>query len=208
MQVRFSGWGNHTQTDLYFQYNIAEQYRLTGDTRYSVNLCGSDHQEELYDLLEQSRSEADPFAFMQANVPGNDFAGMAIMVQIMALAQNAGPFENGWYMLSDLHIVKRAYDAAVQSDAAWADKASVIGFGGMARTDAASLSNDDWLLIAMSYVLQMNMTDYLSVWGISFSSAAKTFVGSQGYPDAPLLYYAMSSLDHCTGLDRPSEPLY
>ncbi|MCV5641032.1 hypothetical protein OFN49_39710, partial [Escherichia coli] len=65
------------------------------------------------------------------------------------------------------------------------------------KDEANSISNNDWLLIALSYVAQRDMTNYLDMWGFSFSEKAKQQVVALNLTPMPLTYFASSNTGYC-----------
>lgn len=199
---RFSGWGLHTTTDLYGNY--AEYRTMDGGGPGGTSGCFSRDYQDLFNIVQASRGDADPGATMRADIAANDPHGLMVFQQLMAMAQNEGTLVDGWYLLPQWQIIEREYTAAIGSDSAWAAKAAGMGFDGMTRTDAAALSNDDLLLIILSKVVNRDLSAWLELWGVELSDAAKLHVASLGYTDAPLVYYAMTSQQSCDTFDATS----
>ncbi len=202
---RFTGWGLHTTTDLYANY---AEYRTQGTSGLaSVVGCYDRDYQGLFDIVQASRSDADPGATMRADISANDAHGLMVFQQLMAMAQNEGTLVDGWDLLPEWQIIERDYFEAIGSDTLWTARAAGMGFGGMSRTDAAALSQDDLLLIILSKVENRNLSSWLELWGVQLSDAAKQFVASQGYPDAPLVYYALTNTQSCDTFTATSVPI-
>lgn len=208
MTRRPVGWNAHTQTDLYYNYAV-NRVRIEDPSSPAASLCYavSSHQ-ELFEMLQESMDQPNPLAYVQAQNLESDWRnGLITMLQMMALAENQGVLNDGWYLLSRLHVIDREYTLAIANDATWAAKAAGMGFTGMSRTDALALTNNDWWLITLSHILQMDMTDYLEMWGFDLSASAETHVAGLGLAVAPRLFYALSTTSHCDGLDAVALPV-
>jgi hypothetical protein len=82
-------------------------------------------------------------------------------------------------------------------DELWNDRKGSIGFSDYTRQEAVDITNNDWLLIALSYVAERNMTQYLDMWGFSFSDKAKQQVTALSLSNMPLTYFASSNQGYC-----------
>lgn len=202
--LQFDGWGSHTNTDLYGNYT---QYRTQSGGGPGVFGCYDRDYQGLFDIVQASRADADPAATMHADITANDPHGLMVFQQLMAMAQNEGTLIDGWNLLPEWQVIEREYFAAVGSDTEWAAKAAGMGFGGMPRSEAASISSDDRLLIILSKVVNRDLSAWLELWGITLTASAKAQVAAQGYVDAPLVYYAMTNAQSCESFAAPSVPV-
>lgn len=202
MSRRPTGWDAHTQTDLYYNYGVYRARIEDASSREAQYCYSVDSHQTLFEMLQESMKQADPFAYVQAQNLESDWRnGLNTMLQIMALAQHQGVVDDGWYVLSRLQIISREFDIAQTNDTEWTAKAAGMGFDGMTRADAGALNNNDWWLIALSHVMQRNMTNYLEMWGMDLSTLAKTHVTDLRLLDAPLLFYALGTTAQCNSLE-------
>ena len=184
------------------------RYRTQGTSGLaSVVGCYSRDYQGLFDIVQASRGDADPGDTMRADISANDSHALMVFQELMAMAQNEGTLTNGWDLLPEWQIIERDYFEAIDSDALWTEKAAGMGFNGMSRTDAAALSQDDLLLIMLSKVENRNLSSWLELWGVQLTDAAKLFVASLGYPDAPLVYYALTNTQSCSTFTATSVPI-
>lgn len=203
-RFRLGNWDGHASTNFYSYYTKYRYFLNTGDLAGTLGNCQSLPYQRLYGQLQASLTTADPAQAMRDLALNTWQDGAAIMIQIMASAQGAGILTDGWLMLARLHVVDREFNDAVTDDARWAAKATGLGFGGVSRAQAGTLSNNDWMLIALSHVLGRDMTGYLDMWGFQNGVTARAQVAGFGHPAMPRLFYALDATDHCTSLDRPA----
>ena len=130
-----------------------------------------------------------------------------VFQELMAMAQNDGTANQRLGPVAGMADHQRDYSEAINSDTLWTEKAAGMGFSGMSRTDAAALSQDDLLLIILSKVENRNLSSWLELWGVQLTDAAKLFVASLGYPDAPLVYYALTNTQSCDTFTATSVPI-
>jgi hypothetical protein len=200
-RFRYTGQPGHTGTNPYSYFSKSEFYKETGNT--SDLGCQNLPYNALFETVQASRKTTDPAQYMRdQNLTGWN-QGAAINLQIMMAAQDLGLLENGYNLLARQHIIDREFNLADNSDEAWAGKKDGLGFGAFMRTDAQSLSNNDWNLIALSHALNRNLSDYLELWGFELSDTAKAAVSDK--VDFPTDFYVAGSQAHCTGF--PTEKL-
>ena len=203
-KFRFAGQEGHTITNPYSYYSKWRYHENTG-TPVSEIGCQNLPYEDMFNIVQASRNEADPFAYMQAQDLTVWNRGAAINHQIMMAAQDLGLLDDGRMMLVRLHIIEREFNIADNNDEAWAAKRDALGFGSFTRSEARELSNNDWLLIAMSHLLERDMSDYIQLWGYELTDAAKTHVAAWNYPIMPTDYYVASPTQHCDSFEGLSK---
>ena len=100
-------------------------------------------------------------------------------------------------MLGRLHLIDREFNRLKSSDELWNTNKQTIGFDSYSRDEANQISNDDWLLIALSYVNERDMRNYLNMWGFNFLDKAKQQVATMSLATMPLTYFASSNQGYC-----------
>jgi hypothetical protein len=183
--------------------NALEQAIQTGDASRVKNSSDLlDAAKSMFETLQLSAQTADPFDAMQKAKLTDWSNGVGIYVQIMMSAQDAGVLENGWHLLARLHLMEREFSAAKKDTAAWLAKRTSLGFGQYSYDEIKMITNNDWLVNAISLVTQRDHRDYLKMWGLGFSTKADTQVGSFSYPVVARKYYVSDGKDYCKGLDK------
>ncbi|EOX4965670.1 ImpA family metalloprotease [Vibrio alginolyticus] len=192
-RFRFSGWEGHSTTNYYSYYSKSRFFQNTG----KVSTCQSLDFKGQFELLQASRTQADPNAYMAAQNQTSWSWGARVYIQMMMAAQHEGVLKNGWHLLARLHLIEREFNRLKSDDALWDERRLSIGFANYSREEANSISNNDWLLIALSYISQRDMTSYLDMWGFSFTEKAKQQVVALNLPPMPLTYFASSNTGYC-----------
>lgn len=192
-RFRFAGWDGHSTTNYYSYYSKSRYFAETG----KVSACQSLDFKSQYELLQTSRQQADPHAFMAAQGQTSWSWGARIFIQIMMQAQSQGVINNGWHLLGRLHILEREFNRLRADETRWLTYRDNIGFSSYSRDEANTISNDDWLLIAFSIITERDMRDYLDMWGFSFSDKAKSEVSAKSLSPMPLSYFASSNTGYC-----------
>ncbi len=197
-KFRFYGWESHAVTNPYSYYSKT-QYAKINDTGSS---CQSLPFDRMFGYLKESISQADPFTYMENSDLKSWDEGVAIYVQMMMAAQAEGALADGWNMYARLHVLYREFGRADDNESNWLAKRDSLGFGNYSRTDARALSNNDWLLIAISSVTERDYRDFFTMWGLSFSTAAADQVAALNYPAVATNFYQASGNNYCLGLDK------
>jgi len=104
-------------------------------------------------------------------------------------------------------LIEREFNRATVDEPTWLAKRDSLGFSQYSLAQADLVDHNDWLLIALSYVLDRDLRDYLSMWGIPYSATADAQVASLGFTSLPRQYYVGSADGFCYGLDKPSLPV-
>ena len=197
-RFRFAGWEGHASTNPYSYYTKTQFYKDTG----GEPSCQGLPFDELESTLAASLKEADPSAYMQAQNLTGWSQGVAMYIQMMMATQAQGKLQDGWHLLARLHMLEREFNRADNNDKDWLDKRDSLGFSQFDLATAKSLSNNDWLTIAISYVTQLDFTDFLTMWGLPASDAANTQVASFSFEKANKKFYNASGNNYCYGLDK------
>lgn len=196
-RFRFSGWEYHASTNPYSYYTKSHYFQDTGGDPDCQNLPFKN----VFNALQASVKQSNPASYLQSNLwAKSDWSHQVSMtIQMMMAAQKQGKLLNGWHLLARLHILEREFDRARASNATWDSKKVSLGFSSYTKAEADAISNNDWMLIAVSAVTGLDYRDYLSMWGISYSSKAAAQVLSFSYAVTPRLYFISSSAGYCKG---------
>ena len=195
--MRLEGWNFHASTNWYVYYSQSKYNENVGS---NAKQCTFDMPfQEQFEAIASSLNHENPGQYMQDNYwPSTDWLDQSAMaIQMWMSAQKQGVVENGWHTLARLHILERAFDDARRSDEAWAAARDGLGFSDYSRSEAGSISNNNWMLIAMSVVTEHDYTDYFQTWGIALSSKALDQVAKLGHQKMPVEFFMTSGNDFC-----------
>lgn len=197
------GDSTHSTTNLYAFHT---QYRYFSETGERNFMCWPLPHQTLYSTIQISRSRSDPAQYMRDENLSSSTAQLTIFVQLFAALENQGALDDGWQMMPRLNLVTREFLNS-NNDDRWAEKADGLGFGDMSRETAFSLSQNDWLLIALSWSAQRDLRDYLDMWGYVYTDTALDQVARLNLPSLQPAYYAIGTREHCFGFDFPELPI-
>ena len=197
-RLRFAGWELHTMTNPYSYYTKTQFYKTTG----ADPECQSLPFEANFNILQASINTDDPAAYVKANLWDmiGWSRGAAMFIQMMMSAQDHGALQDGWHLLARLHIMEREFNRAIKlDDEGWQAKRDSLGMGQYTRTQADALTQNDWLLIAVSYATQLDHRDYFDMWALPYSDAAASQVSALALPANTRKYYISSDTGYCKG---------
>jgi len=87
----------------------------------------------------------------------------------MMAVEESGALIDGWHLLARLHLIERNYQQGIKDDASWENIRTGLGMSMYQRTAARDMSNNDWLLIALSQASGLDMRDWLNLWALDYS---------------------------------------
>jgi len=196
-RFRFTGWPTHASTNFYSYYSKSQYFKETGNEPS----CQSLPFESLFNILQDSRTKANPAAYIQATLWDNVgwSQGATMFIQMMMAAEDNGALIDGWHLLARLHIIERAYQNAVKNEENWLATRTGLGMSSYSRDGALAMSREDWLLIAVSHATGFDYRAYFDVWAHSYTVEAGAQVASMSLPSMPLNYYVSSAAGFCKG---------
>ena len=198
------GDATHSTTNLYAFHT---QYRHYSDTGTVGFRCAGLHHEYLFEIIQDSRSRSDPAQYMRNQNLSRQNDQTTMFVQLLAALENQGAFDDGWKLMPRLNLVTREFQVNIRDTSTWNSNAAGLGFAGIDLDTANSLSQNDWLLIALSWSAQRDLRAYLEMWGYSYSEMVLDHVASLGLPSLSPAYYAIGNNQHCFGLNHPEIPM-
>lgn len=134
--------------------------------------------------------------------------GALFMVQLMMNAENRGSLIDGWHLIFRLHILARNFDTARKNEADWNASQADLGFSLYDQAQANSIDNNDWLLIAVGKVTNLDFRKILHLWGLSTSTEAQTQIASLSYSAVPAGFYLPTQNNaYCKSLNQPWQAL-
>ncbi|MEI8596462.1 ImpA family metalloprotease [Photobacterium sp. Hal280] len=199
-RFKFNGFEGHATTNFYSYYP---------KSLAAINEPGYDHQCQLlpFDVmlkdLRQSQLTSDPAAYMAARLGSSWSQGVALVIQMMMHAQDKGKLANGWHLIPRLHLLEKAFADADHDEASWEAKKAALGFSTYTLEDAKRMDNNDWLLIAASYVTGLDYRPYLDLMGLTYSSKANAQLSAFGYAAVDKAFFnPVSNRAYCDSLSQ------
>ena len=196
-RFRFSGWEVHGTTNPYSYYTKSHYFQDTGGDPDCQNLPFKD----VFTLLQTAVKQSNPQSYLKSNLWGvSDWSKQVSMtLQMMMAVEDQGKLIQGWHLLPRLHILEREFNRARADATTWGSKKASLGFSTYTLEEANAISNDDWMLIAVSVASGLDFRSYMSMWGIAYSTKAATQVAGFNYTAAPRQFYISSSNGYCKG---------
>lgn len=196
-RLRFDGHDGHASTNPYSYYTKSRAYSELG----KLPSCQGLDIDDEFAVLQASMNQADPFAYMQEAKLTSWSSGMATMLQMMVAAQKHGALENGWHLLARLHILLREFERAKDSNELWLQKRAQLGFSQFSLEAAKSISNNDFLMVAMSYATKLDYRELYQMWGLATTQGAKDQIAAFNFTQIDRQVYVYNPGDYCLSLD-------
>ena len=190
----YGGVSGETSNNIFPLHTVWQYRKDTGDTTIG-NKRQSCPNKKTFDWLQQAALQADPIdqAYNQIwdSIDPNHGERLTFYEQLVQVAKHSGQpqFTDGWELYPLLYLLEREFGQAVQNDAIWLNKRDALGFGSYIDRPS-SLSGNDFMLIATSYIIGQDMQPFFDMWGITYSIEAAAQVDEYGYPAADKLFYA------------------
>jgi len=198
-RFRLEGWNYHASTNPYSYYSKTQYYKTTGGDPD----CQSLPFKEAFVALQASVGQANPAAYLKTNywdaVEDNWSRAASMTIQMMMTAEHQGALVDGWHLLARLHILEREFNRARSDTMAWDAKKTSLGFASYSKAEADAISNNDWMVIAVSKVTGLDYRDYFTMWGQAFGAKASTQVADLNHAIAERRFFVTSPNGYCKG---------
>jgi len=103
---------------------------------------------------------------------------------------NSSTGATGWDIFTKLYKLERQYTQALSSGAQWLASRDKLGFSHFSREAAQSISSNDFMAIALSYISRRSHRQYLNAWGIEISGDAQAQIDANGpIASIPLVFW-------------------
>ena len=176
-RFKMDGWELHSLTNPYSYYTKSEYNKAVNEEEEIMTTCQSLPFKDVFDKLQASIKETNPSSYLDSNLwPGSWSNQVLFTIQAMMSVQKEGELDNGWHLLARLHILNREYKTADNSEILWNSKKDNLGFSSYSYEEAKDITNNDWMLVAMSYSSGLDFRDYFNMWGLSYTTKANTQV--------------------------------
>lgn len=194
-RFKFNGREGHAHTNFYSYYPKQQHALATG----VAPSCQSLPFESLFDILQDAHSTPDPYATVHQTPLNGWSQGVGGFIQMLMAAEEAGVVSNGWHLIGRLHVHERFFRSALNDG--WTTHRDGLGFPSFTSSDAGSLSNNDYLLLAMGAVTGLDYRDWFDLWGLEVSTAASNEIAGFGYASVGRVFYTLESTGACSPWD-------
>lgn len=173
------------------------KFNLTAAGLASPIISGKNTGADAFKVLRDALGTADPvttmhdFTWSDTSYAANNSSRVMFYRQLVEYARYYNnQFPDGWDLITLLYLLDRNF---AQASSTWSTKATSFGFGTYA-TYPASISGNDFMLIASSNIIGRDMGPMFALWGITTSPEAKAQVAAYGYAAVQQLYFPMNYL--------------
>lgn len=193
-------------SELSFLHTHFRHFEETGELLIE---CPALPHEDLYALVQAAHQSQNPQSFITNTDLSSVEAQMVLYLQMKAALQEQGVLQDGWELWPLLNHYERRWS---RSTILWGGfgftDGVALGYGQNSVRDVALRSDaNGWLLIALSWITERDMTAYLEMWGYEFPDFARNLVANYGFESVVPAYYAFAPTDHCTSLAHDRFPI-
>jgi len=191
-RLQFEGFSYHSTTNPYSYYSKSKYYKESGNDPQ----CQKLPFKELFENIQKSIGEDNSTKYLQDNfwATSNWSHQVLVTIEAMMATQKMGRFENGWHLLSRLHLLDREIKRAKND---WESKKYDLGFSSYSLSEFNDIRKNDWLLISFSFASNADFRDYFDMMGIPYSQKASKQVESFGYEKVPQKFYISTPDGYC-----------
>lgn len=176
-RFRFTGFEWHSTTNPYSYYTKSNYNKIT---KWDP-VCQSLPFQSLFETVKESKNHDNALKYLQDNFWSNSgwSQQFSVTIQAMMHAEKQWKLKDGWHLLARLHILERNI-GFVKSD--WENKKNNIWFSNYSLDEFNAITNDDWMLISLSYAVGLDYSEYLKMIWMNYSDKALAQVKSFNYP--------------------------
>jgi hypothetical protein len=113
--------------------------------------------------------------------------GVGLVIEMMMHAEEKGKLINGWHLIPRLHLLELAFKNTADAD--WDTAKTNLGFSGFTKNAVKNMTNNDWLLIAASYVTELDYRLFFDLFEIDYTTEAGAQVATFGFDPVEQAYY-------------------
>jgi len=153
-------------------------------------------QKATFDLLQAAQKQAAPAEYVKANMWFSDdlSSGRLQFYWQLVMDNSATLGDNGWDLYRLLYLHDRLLSKALGSDASWGSERAKLGFtdaGYTGRSTVQSITAEDSMLVAVSFITGRDQRNFFDIWGIKYSATASAQVAAYGFPATAKRYWVV-----------------
>ncbi len=191
-RMLFAGFEGHATTNPYAYYSKSAYHKESGKDPD----CQSLPFKELFEKLQAARQAEDSMAYLQRELweKSNWSQQVLVMIEAMMHTQKMGKLENGWHLLARLHILSRSQKDALEK---WELRRDNIGFGTYSKEEFEKISNNDWMLVSISFASTLDFRPYFDMMGLAYSQKAAQQVKQFAYDKVAKKFFVSTGDGYC-----------
>jgi hypothetical protein len=109
---------------------------------------------------------------------------LAFYIQMFHKGSELDFLDDGWDLFTLLYVQSRLFGCAED----WGADKFKLGFSTYANKPG-DISGNDFMLIALSWITEMDQRPFFDTWGVVYSDAANNQVASYGFPETENVFY-------------------
>ncbi|GAB1102870.1 MAG: metalloprotease ImpA [Shewanella algae] len=198
----YGGRSGEVSNNIFPLYKGWQRFKDSGER---IASCDRQSPQTTFEWLKQAQNSSDPVTsiydklWSQTGTYDNAGPRLDFYLQLAALAEEHAGLDNGWQIFTLLYLHERLFSHAIADAARWGEMRDALGMS--SYIDAPNLDGNDFMLLSLSKLLQLDMRPWFDLWGVRYQAQAANQVAAYGYPAAEAVFYRLSS--QCAELAVP-----
>ncbi len=198
----YGGRSGEVSNNIFPLYKGWQRFKDSGER---IASCDRQSPQTTFEWLKQAQNSSDPVTsvydklWSQTGTYDNAGPRLDFYLQLAALAEEHAGLDNGWQIFTLLYLHERLFSHAIADAARWGEMRDALGMS--SYIDAPNLDGNDFMLLSLSKLLQLDMRPWFDLWGVRYQAQAANQVAAYGYPAAEAVFYHLSS--QCAELAVP-----
>jgi len=190
--MRFDGFPNHAATNTFSYYTKSRYFENTGEDPD----CQGLPFKTFFQKVQSAVGKSDVTAYLKTHLWDKASLGDRYLLKIEAMmhAQKLGKVKNGWHVLARVHMLQREMRRAKKD---WETRKTAVGFSTYSLNEINKIGHNDWLVVAYSYVAQVDFRDYFDMVGIPYSKKAREQIATFGFEKALKTLFVSTNTGYC-----------
>ena len=198
----YGGRSGEVSNNIFPLYKGWQRFKDSGER---IASCDRQSPQTTFEWLKQAQNNSDPVTsvydklWSQTGTYDNAGPRLDFYLQLAALAEEHAGLDNGWQIFTLLYLHERLFSHAIADATRWVGMKDALGMS--SYIDAPNLDGNDFMLLSLSKLLQLDMRPWFDLWGVRYQAQAANQVAAYGYPAAEAVFYRLSS--QCAELAVP-----
>ncbi|WP_345848341.1 ImpA family metalloprotease [Shewanella algae] len=198
----YGGRSGEVSNNIFPLYKGWQRFKDSGER---IASCDRQSPQTTFEWLKQAQNSSDPVTsiydklWSQTGTYDNAGPRLDFYLQLAALAEEHAGLDNGWQIFTLLYLHERLFSHAIADAARWGEMRDALGMS--SYINAPNLDGNDFMLLSLSKLLQLDMRPWFDLWGVRYQAQAANQVAAYGYSAAEAVFYRLSS--QCVELAVP-----
>ena len=209
------GWDGHSRTNLYAYYTQSEYNRYVEkeglDSKYYIlnKHVPKAIFKRQYEAIQNCYSDSNKTSCMQPYWNSTSYRGQSLlliqaMMQGKKYATGSYALENGFHLLTRLHMLERHLDRYAQKNTEnWDNEKDKLCFDNYSLDEIKKIPSKDWLSVSLSCASGIDFRPFFDMYGIDYSTKASAQIDALGFTETAQSVFFVENND--SGFTMPND---